>query len=108
MLDLPYDTHVEKTGAITQWRRSNMRGTAGEHARGGGGMEGGGVKGGQGEGEGEGGITQRRRSNMRGTAGELWTEAVPAVCVSAKPEGAVQTVLKAYRSVVAKLPTPLR
>jgi hypothetical protein len=30
MLDLPYDTRVEKQGGITQWRRTNMRGTAGE------------------------------------------------------------------------------
>jgi hypothetical protein len=30
MLDLPYDTRLEKSGLLAQWRRTNMRGTAGE------------------------------------------------------------------------------
>jgi hypothetical protein len=30
MLDLPYDTRLEKSGALQNWRRTNMRGTSGE------------------------------------------------------------------------------
>lgn len=29
MLDLPFDTQVDKTGGVTAWRRTNMRGTSG-------------------------------------------------------------------------------
>lgn len=29
MLDLPYDTRLEKSGALQNWRRTNMRGTSG-------------------------------------------------------------------------------
>jgi hypothetical protein len=29
MLDLPYDTRLDKPGGLSQWRRTNMRGTAG-------------------------------------------------------------------------------
>jgi hypothetical protein len=33
MLDLPYQTQLDKAGGLTNWQRTNMRGTSGACAR---------------------------------------------------------------------------